>query len=107
MNKDGVTKEWLKSNFLTVGKLVAWLQKQDQDALVYAVEPNTGTWQEIPEECFERTQYFTTVKDQKASELYSFTHWYRGYPDAAEKAQKDVDNYFQYVEDENGICVST
>lgn len=55
MNKDGVTKEWLKSNFLTVGKLVAWLQKQDQDALVYAVEPNTGTWQEIPEECFEQT----------------------------------------------------
>lgn len=105
MNDKVVTKEWQKHNFLTVGKLVMWLQQQNQDALVYAIEPNTGTWQEIPEDCFELTQYFATVNDEKAKELESFKLWYKHLPDAAAKAQKDVDKYFQYVEDNNGICI--
>ena len=97
-------RAWRHAHMLTVGKLVAWLQQYDQDALVYAVESNTNTWQEIPED-FEQIGYvFSTLETQKRRELDNLMHWYKGSKDGEKKARDAYEDAFQYTEDK-GICV--
>lgn len=97
-------RSWRHAHMLTVGKLVSWLQQYDQDALVYAVESNTNTWQEIPGD-FERIGYvFSTLENQKKRELDNLLHRYKDSKGGEKKAWDAYEDTFQYTEDK-GICV--
>ena len=60
------TREWLEANMLTVGKLVGFLKKFDQNALVYTFEVNTGDWQEVPDMEEWLSQMIHTAADERS-----------------------------------------
>lgn len=104
MNKPFKTKkerlEWQKERFLTTGKLIEWLSKFPSDTLIYSIEPNTNSYQEIPS--VEKLMY--SKKDAKEDYSESLKRWYGG---TAAQVKTEMDNMFRYMLDKDGVCVKS
>ena len=93
---DALHDAWLKgrSRMLTVGKLVEWLKKQDQDACVLAFEPNSDAFIEqfpdlpSPDVC--------TAEQCRADMEKNLRQWYRDTEGAEEKIKRELDAVFRY-----------
>ena len=97
-------KKWLHKNMLTVKKLIDWLQKQDSDALIYRFETNTGDWQEIPADVFEKGGWIETVSNGKKRDKKYLAQVYRGNKDIDELVKKELKSTYKYTEP-NGILI--
>jgi len=93
--------EFERENMLTVGRLIEWLEKQPKDSLVYAIEDNTCTYQCLPDVSY----LFRTVKDERKHNIDFLKRWYQGTENGDKKAEETNASEFQYVYDENGICL--
>ena len=84
-----------RKNMLTVGRLVEWLKKQDQDACVLAWEDNSRAYIEqfpdlpSPDVC--------TVEQCMADTRENLKQWYRGVAGADEKIEDEIKTSFRYA----------
>ena len=90
-----------KEHFLTVGKLKDFLNKLPDDMLIYSIENNTGTWQNIPEIRYLMRTY---------EEEYDFTkqwlnNWYAKSENTEEKVNQELNDMFKYVIDKNALYI--
>lgn len=99
--KHEVFAEECRQRMLTVGKLVAWLQKQDQDACILAYEPNSDAY---IEQLDDLPNYdICTVAKAKADMRRGLLDWYRDIPDKESKVDKSVSIVFRYAKDNDVI----
>ncbi len=90
-----------RSRMLTVKKLIAWLQTQDQDACVLAYEQNSDAYiEQLPDLPNCDIQNVAQAKKQMREDLKS---WYRDTPDAEQKIEKDIAVVFRYAEDNDVV----
>lgn len=85
-----------RKRMLTVGKLVEWLQKQDQDACVLAWEDNSCAYiEQMPDvpNCD-----VCTVEKCREDTRESLRQWYRGTEGAEEKIEHEIETMFRYAE---------
>ena len=90
-----------RKHMLTVRKLVAWLQQQDQDACVLAYEPNSDAYIEQLDDLPNCD--ICTVAKAKKDMHDSLKSWYRDTSDADEKIKRDIDIIFRYSKDNDVI----
>lgn len=96
----------IKSHMLTVGKLIKWLKNFPEDTLVYAVEGNTGDWQELPSiETKGGNGYFSSLARCKKKAKEHLNHWYKNSAGGKKKVKETLDHMFQYTYD-NGVMIS-
>ena len=94
------TREWLEANMLTVGKLVDFLKKFDQNALVYAFEMSTGDWQEVPDLEEWLSQMIRTAADER-SDLEKKPDIF---PEG--KHQEEINGMMKYVNKDTDVLIT-
>ena len=85
-----------RRNMLTVGRLVEWLLRQDQDACVLAYEQNSDAYIEQPGGL--PSPDVCTVEQCRADMEKSLRGWYRGTAGAEGRIQADLERTFRYAQ---------
>lgn len=93
--------QFKKENFLTVGKLKEYLNNFPDDMLIYSLEPNTGTWQNIPDINYIIRDYSEELKMTKEW----LEKWYSKRIDPEKTVKQELDNMFRYVSDKNALYI--
>lgn len=104
MNKPFKTKKerlkWQKERFLTTGKLIEWLSKFPSDTLVYSIEPNTNSYQEV----YSVNEIMTSKEESQKDYSEGLKMWYGG---DSVQVKCEMDNMFRYMLDKDGVCVKS
>lgn len=90
-----------RQRMLTVGKLVKWLQEQDQNACILAYEPNSDAYIEQLDDLPNCD--ICTVAKAKKDMKDNLLNWYKDMPDKDAKAERDINTVFRYAKDADVI----
>ena len=90
-----------RQRMLTVGKLVKWLQEQDQNACILAYEPNSDAYIEQLDDLPNCD--ICTVAKAKKDMNDNLLIWYKDMPDKDAKAERDINTVFRYAKDADVI----
>ena len=90
-----------RRRMLTVGKLVKWLQEQDQNACILAYEPNSDAYIEQLDDLPNCD--ICTVAKAKKDMKDNLLNWYKDMPDKDAKAERDINTVFRYAKDADVI----
>ena len=90
-----------RKRMLTVGKLVAWLQQQDQDACILAYEPNSDAYIEQLDDIPNCD--ICTVAKAKKDLKDGLLNWYKDTPDKEARADENVSVVFRYAKDSDVV----
>lgn len=90
-----------RQRMLTVGKLVKWLQEQDQNACILVYEPNSDAYIEQLDDLPNCD--ICTVAKAKKDMKDNLLNWYKDMPDKDAKAERDINTVFRYAKDADVI----